>query len=71
MNHDSERKRIESSQHARRSPVGPGVARGEVPVGHHALSKFRVGHQAALDKLMTDILGALLHKGVLSLRLVA
>ena len=44
---------------------------GEVPVGHHALSKFRGGHQAALDKLMTDILGALLHKGVLSLRLVA
>lgn len=44
---------------------------GGVPVGHHALSKFRVGHQAALDKLMTDILAALMHKGVLSLRLVA
>jgi transposase len=44
---------------------------GDVPVGHHALSKFRVGHQQALDKLMTDILAALTHKGVLSLRLVA
>lgn len=44
---------------------------GGVSVGHHALSKFRVGHQAALDKLMTDILAALMHKGVLSLRLVA
>lgn len=44
---------------------------GDVAVGHHALSRFRVGHQKALDKLMTDILGALMHKGVLSLRLVA
>lgn len=44
---------------------------GGVAVGHHTLSKFRVGHQAALDKLMTDVLGALMHKGVLSLRLVA
>lgn len=44
---------------------------GDVSVGHHALSKFRVGHQEALDKLMTDILAALVHKGVLSLRLVA
>jgi transposase len=44
---------------------------GDVAVGHHALSKFRVGHQQAVDKLMTDILAALTHKGVLSLRLVA
>jgi transposase len=44
---------------------------GGVPVGHHALSKFRVGHPEALDKLMTDILAALTHAGVLSLRLVA
>lgn len=44
---------------------------GDVAVGHHALSKFRIGHQQALDKLMTDILAALTHKGVLSLRLVA
>jgi transposase len=44
---------------------------GDVEVSHHALSRFRVGHQEALDKLMTDILAALTHKGVLSLRLVA
>lgn len=44
---------------------------GDLEVGHHALSAFRVKHGAALDGLMTDILGALLHKGVLSLELVA
>lgn len=44
---------------------------GDVEVSHHALSRFRVGHPEALDKLMTDILAALMHKGVLSLRLVA
>ena len=44
---------------------------GDVSVSHHALSMFRVGHQAALDKLMTDVLAVLMHKGVLSLRLVA
>lgn len=44
---------------------------GDMSVGHHALSRFRVGHRDALDKLMTDILAALMHKGVLSLRLVA
>jgi len=44
---------------------------GDVAVSHHALSRFRIGHRAALDTLMTDILAALVHKGVLSLRLVA
>jgi transposase len=44
---------------------------GGVEVSHSSLSRFRVGHRAALDKLMTDILAALMHKGVLSLRLVA
>ena len=44
---------------------------GSMSVGHHALSRFRVGHPEALDQLMTDILAALMHKGVLSLRLVA
>lgn len=44
---------------------------GDVEVSHHTLSRFRVGHPEALDKLMTDILAALMHKGVLSLRLVA
>jgi transposase len=44
---------------------------GDVLVGHQVLSRFRVGHQEALDKLMTDVLAALMHAGVLSLRLVA
>ena len=44
---------------------------GDVAVSHHALSRFRIGHRAALDTLMTDILAALVHEGVLSLRLVA
>lgn len=44
---------------------------GGVSVGHHTLSKFRVGHREALDALMTDLLGSLTHAGVLSLRLVA
>lgn len=44
---------------------------GGLEVGHHTLSAFRVGHGAALDELMTDILAALLHRGVLSLDVVA
>jgi len=44
---------------------------GDLTVGHHCLSEFRVGHGEALDALMTDILGSLVHKGVLSLELVA
>jgi transposase len=44
---------------------------GGVDVSHQVLSRFRVGHREALDKLMTDILSALMHADVLSLRLVA
>lgn len=44
---------------------------GELCVGHHCLSKFRTGHGEALDALMTDILASLMHKGVLSLAVVA
>ncbi|MCX5744774.1 MAG: transposase [Proteobacteria bacterium] len=44
---------------------------GDLEVGHHALSAFRVGHGAALEQLMTDILGSLMHRDVLSLDLVA
>jgi len=40
-------------------------------VGTLNLSAFRVGHGDALDILMTDVLASLIHKGVLSLRLVA
>lgn len=44
---------------------------GDLEVSHHTLSAFRVGHGAALDELMTDILASLMDKGVLSLDLVA
>lgn len=44
---------------------------GDASVCHDRLSRFRVGHKEALDRLMTDILGVLMHRGLLSLRLVA
>lgn len=44
---------------------------GDLEVSHHALSAFRVGHGAALDRLMTDVLATLLHKGLLTLDQVA
>ena len=44
---------------------------GDQEVGHSKLSEFRVSHGAALEKLMTDVLGVLLHKKLLSLDRVA
>jgi transposase len=44
---------------------------GDKDVGHVTLSTFRVGHWMALEKLMTDVLGVLLHKGLVSLDRVA
>jgi len=44
---------------------------GDLEVGHPTLSAFRVNHGAALEQLMPDILASLMHKGVLSLDLVA
>ena len=44
---------------------------GDKEVSHTTLSAFRVGHAEALDALMTDVLGVLLHKGLLSLERVA
>ena len=44
---------------------------GEMRVSHHLLSRFRVGHGDTLDQLMTDVLGTLLHKGLLDLSTVA
>lgn len=44
---------------------------GGVSVNYHTLSDFRVGHGQALDELMTQILGALMHEGLLGLRRVA
>ena len=44
---------------------------GDVTVGHHKLSDFRVGHRDALDGLMSDVLASLMEKGLLSLELVS
>jgi len=44
---------------------------GDLKVSHHTLSSFRVSHEQALDELMTNVLAGLVHKGLLSLDLVA
>lgn len=44
---------------------------GDKAVGHATLSAFRVGQGKALEKLMTDVLGVLVHKGLVSLDRVA
>jgi hypothetical protein len=44
---------------------------GEMRVSHQLLSRFRVSHGEVLDGLMTQVLGTLLHKGLLSLKVVA
>lgn len=44
---------------------------GEMRVSHQLLSRFRVSHGEVLDGLMTQVLGTLLHKGLLSLQVVA
>ena len=44
---------------------------GGVSVNHHTLSDFRVAHGAALDELMTQVLGALMQEGLVRLRRVA
>lgn len=43
---------------------------GDQRVSKSTLCRFRVGHPKALDKLMTDVLAVLMHKGLLSLDLV-
>jgi transposase len=44
---------------------------GDQSVSHARLSQFRIEHGDALDRLFTEVLGVLLHKGLLSLDLVA
>jgi transposase len=44
---------------------------GDEHVGRSTLSEFRISHREALDKLFTDVLAALLHRGLASLDLVA
>jgi transposase len=44
---------------------------GGVQVNQHTLSDFRVEHGAALDNLLTDVLGVLMHQGLVVLKRVA
>lgn len=44
---------------------------GDERVGRTVLSEFRTHHPGALDLLFSDVLGTLLHKGLLSLELCA
>src|SRR5262245_4805760 len=44
---------------------------GGVQVNYHTLSDFRVGHGKALDELMTQALGVLMHQGLVQLKRVA
>ncbi len=45
--------------------------RGGVPINYHMLSDFRVAHQEALDKLLTEILASMMCEGIVTLRHVA
>ncbi|ACG72345.1 transposase IS1182 family protein [Anaeromyxobacter sp. K] len=44
---------------------------GGVPVNHHTLADFRVIHGKKLDRLMTQVLAALMKEGVVQLKRVA
>jgi transposase len=44
---------------------------GGVPVNYHTLSDFRGAHQETLDKLLTEILAAMMDAGLVTLRHVA
>ena len=45
--------------------------RGGVPVNYHLLADFRVSHQEELNKLMSQILAAMMSAGLVTLRQVA
>jgi transposase len=45
--------------------------RGGVPVNYHTLSDFRTAHREALNELLTQVLGVMLHEGLIGLRRVA
>jgi transposase len=45
--------------------------RGGVSVNYHTLSDFRVGHQAALDGLLTQSIAVLLQRGIVTMARVA
>jgi len=44
---------------------------GGVSVNHHTLSDFRVDHERALDRLLTQVIAAMMDAGIVKLRRVA
>lgn len=44
---------------------------GGVPVNYHTLADFRVTHQAALEKLLTEIIATMMHQKLVTLKQVA
>jgi transposase len=44
---------------------------GGVPINYHTLSDFRVAHQEALDRLLTEILASMMEAGLVTLHHVA
>lgn len=44
---------------------------GGVPVNYHTLSDFRVTHQEALEKLLTEIIAVMMHRKLVTLKQVA
>ena len=44
---------------------------GGISVNYHTLADFRVAHQEALDKLLTEIIATMMHQGLVTLKQVA
>jgi len=44
---------------------------GDLSMNYHSLNDFRVGHQEALDKLFTQVLGKLVHGGLVSVNRIS
>jgi transposase len=44
---------------------------GDLSVNYHTLNDFRVGHQEALDQLFTQVLGKLVHGGLVSVNRIS
>ena len=44
---------------------------GGVGVNHHLLSDFRTAHGEFLDQLLTDTIGTLIHRQLITLEVVA
>src|SRR5206468_3865915 len=50
---------------------GGGAFPGGVSLNHHTLSDFRVGHAAALDELLTQVIASLVEKDLVSVHRIS